>query len=869
MSTLPELRPGQIQRDRVRASITKACRFDVALIIASAGYGKSTALEQYLSGLDEPWLCYRVGRADKTLSRFILGLAQDAGAMFQPELAQAIIAAHQDVPGDELPDVLANVCAAHFRKSPCVIAVDDLHYAQNAQSVRFLEALIEKTRDTVRWVIASRSKVNLPLELWLAKGVCDLPIDEKTLAFSEEDLSSAIRSDGLDLSPEQVAAIMSVSRGLPISIVLALRYVKAGHDLADVTAQTRSASYEYLTSQLYAELSEQEQSYLCFGSLLPTLRLDVFEAAGFADASSVLYELYRRSSFLTRRMGTGGSAAPEYVCHDLFREYFADRLKLYSRSEGQLLQKRAADALMSVGLAHAALPLYAASGAFMELKHYLARNGYALIEQGRRDIVRSAVNALPDHDPRWRGTVLALRAELASSREEYPLVAAMFSAAVECTVDEDERNEVLFHFAQHQHLCDPLSAEQTLEHIVGSPGACERLRVHALAYLLATRTWNDPYCDIRDELTDFASRVHVIDSDFDRGDALLLACCAATYCGDPRAQTFGESALEIARARGMLQMMQVVYKTLAHNALYCGDDAGTVLHYVQQEESLAREVADERLQRSSILLRLGLAMRVADVVTIEALLHQYATGKSPSNSGMQSAVLRAQALLLAWKGEFAAAYECLTPALTFVYGAYRPIARALCAVLAAAAERRDDAAEFIREGRAWLDAVKPWNHVLERNTAIARALFGIAAALIGKQRDALRLMRADSSQPGGTLARTLSDFVRALLEGPAVALAQEQPICEQLCRSGYRDLATILQAVLQRYRVDEIAGVSLTPQERLILLELESGLTPKQIAAMQGRQVSTIQGHIRSAVAKFGCSGRAQAIRIARSRGLL
>jgi DNA-binding CsgD family transcriptional regulator len=789
--------------------------------------------------------------------------------MFSSHVAQAILAAHQDVPPDELPDVLANVCAVHFRKSRCVVAIDDLHYAQSAQTVRFLDALIGKTEGGVRWIIATRSKANLPLELWIAKGLCDLPVDENTLAFLDDDLAAALATTEVGLSSDDVATILSVTKGLPISVALALRYAKAGHDLADVTAHARSASYEYLTSQLYAELTEREQLYLCFGALLPSLRPDVFEAAGFEDASNVLYDLYRRSSFLTRRSGAGGSGTPEYVCHELFREYFADRLRLLGRLEQQALQKRAADALIMAELTTAALPLYAACGAFSELAECLAQHGYTLIEQGRRDVVRSAVNALPDGDARWRGTVLALRAELSSLREEWPVVAGMFTAAVASAASERERLATLFRFGQHQHLFDPHAAERTLESIVASADASERLRVHALAYLLATRTWNDPYCDISGPLSDFEARVHVIESDFDRADALLFACCAATFCGDPRAQSLGQTALEVAARQNMLQVLQAVYRTLAHNALYAGDDPHRVLDYVVQEEALAAQVEDERLRRSSVLLRLGLAMRLGDVATIEDLLLQYERSKTPSNSGVKSAALRARALLHAWRKEFGAAYELLARAVPSVYGNYRPIARALCAVLAAAADRREDAVRLIREGQTWLKSVTPWNDVLQRNTAITRSLFGIAAALVGKQRDALRLLRGDGSPPPGTLARTLSDFVRALLEGPAVTLAEEGHLCEQLRCSGYQDLAMIMSAVLQRYRTDLSDTAKLTAQEKKILEALESGFTPKQIAAMQDRQLSTIQGHIRSAVAKLGCSGRAQAVRIARSRGLL
>lgn len=858
-----------IARERVRSRVVRSAQFPLTVIVAPAGYGKSTAVEEYLSGLDGPRIFYRVDESDEVLGRFILGLARDSGPAFPPQVALAVLHAHENQPGDRSTEELASVCAVHFRRHGGVVAIDNFHHAQNQETVRFLQALIEQTKDRVRWIVASRSRAWLPLGAWIATGLCDIPIDESLLAFTDEDLGNAAREGKIALSYAETSAIVSATSGLPISVGLALRYAEAGYDIAQITAQTRLASYEYLTSHMYSKLGSDEQEYLCFGALLPTIRVDVFEEAGFADASAVLNDLYQHSSFLSRRLGSAGTVATEYVCHDLFRDYLRDRLAARGSKHAQSVQRRAAEALNSLGMPAAALPLYVAAGAFTELGQCLAKHGYPLIDAGYRDIVESAINALPADDVRWKSVSLQLRAELAASTEDYKVVEGLFTAAIDCAATGEDRIKATFRFAQHQHLHDPLRAEQTLETIVSSGDCPSSLRAHAFSYLLATRSWNDPYYDLREPLREFEGMLGLIESDLERVDALLFACCAATFCGDHRAERLGQAALEIARSRNMVSALLPLYGTLARDALYRGEDPAVVLRYVSLHEAVALQIEGEPGRRASILLKLGLAMRMADAAGIEDLLRTYEAFKASPTSGQRSVILRAHALLRAWRGEFDPAYDLLTRAWPGVYGTYRPVARALCAVFAAGAGRRDDVRALLLEGRAWLSGVKPWNDVLLRNTDVARQLYAIAAAMSGKHRDALQLVRFDAS-PTGTFAGALSSVVRAIIEGPAIALAEERALHEQLCALGYPDVAAILQIALQRYRSEDSAGaVTLTAQEAAVLEALASGLAPKQIAEMMDRQVSTIQGHIRGVVSKLGCSGREQAIRIARSRGLL
>ncbi|MGA8839058.1 MAG: LuxR C-terminal-related transcriptional regulator [Candidatus Aquilonibacter sp.] len=857
-----------IHRERVSSRFARASEFPLTVVVAPAGCGKSTALEQYLAGVDEPSAIYRVRPGDSTLAQFILGLAQAVGSVFPLELAEAIVKAHANQPVDAAIERMAQVCAMHLRAQGGVLVLDDLHYAQSSEIAQFIHEVVLETKDSLRWILATRSRESLPVGSWLARDLCDLPIDEEALLFTREDVTALARARDMTLSEAHTSAITSATCGLPISVALALRYADSGYDVTELAIQTRLASYEYLTSQMYSEFDEGERRYLCFGALLPTLRIDVFEAAGFADAAKVLNDLYQRSSFLAPRFDAETLTPVEYVCHDLFRDYFRHQLRAQGREEERDLQKRAADALVALGMTTAAIPLYMSSESWNELAANLVNYDYILIDEERRAIIESAIGALRANDTGLHSEILRLRAELALHSKGYNVAEGLFRSAIDCARDGKQRVETLFRFAQHQHLYDTLGAERTLEEVLTSDKCPEDIRALAFAYLLATRTWNDPYYDAREVFAAFERSVNAIESDVQRLDALLFACCAATYCGDPRAERWGQGAIELARAKNMPAVLQAFYGALGHDALYRSYDTAMVMHYAEQQEMAARQIALERGYRACILLKLGLAMRAADVTQVGSLLQTFEAYKSPSSNSARSATTRAEALLHAWGGEFAEAYDLLISVWPNTFGIYRPIIRALCAVFAAAAGRRKELRTLLHEGTAWLRETRPWNEAQLRNSEIARQLYGFAAAVAGRHRDALQLLR-ESTAFREPCVQALSDVVRAVIGGSAVILAEEDLAFEQLRNLGYGDVALSIRAALKQYQTKDAADGTLTAQQREVLEALAVGLSPKQIAEMMDRRLSTVQGHIRGAVTRLGCSGREQAIRIARSRGLL
>ncbi len=90
--------------------------------------------------------------------------------------------------------------------------------------------------------------------------------------------------------------------------------------------------------------------------------------------------------------------------------------------------------------------------------------------------------------------------------------------------------------------------------------------------------------------------------------------------------------------------------------------------------------------------------------------------------------------------------------------------------------------------------------------------------------------------------------------------------------AGYGDVSRLLAAVERALVTREGSAAEpseLTESELGVLRDLADGAIPKEIADRTGRSVNTIRVHIANAIAKLGCHGKAEAVQLARRRGLI
>jgi LuxR family maltose regulon positive regulatory protein len=203
-----------IARPRVVDRLQTAGRQPIVLIAAPAGYGKSVALRQYLATLSVPHIRFDCGSEHATLLGFLRGLCE-AIASQAPHAAATLAGAYDRSRASTTPSAdLALWMESHLRGFAGVVAIDDLHVAEADRTVaEFVAALIERCKNAIGWVIATRSTAGLPIGTWLAYGETDLAIDERDLRFTLDEARLAARGFRLAIRTEELGELLELTDG--------------------------------------------------------------------------------------------------------------------------------------------------------------------------------------------------------------------------------------------------------------------------------------------------------------------------------------------------------------------------------------------------------------------------------------------------------------------------------------------------------------------------------------------------------------------------------------------------------------------------------------------------------------------------------
>ncbi len=229
-------------------------------------------------------------------------------------------------------------------------------------------------------------------------------------------------------------------------------------------------------------------------------------------------------------------------------------------------------------------------------------------------------------------------------------------------------------------------------------------------------------------------------------------------------------------------------------------------------------------------------------------------------------------MLAAWSGRFDEAYRllALSPDRS-TYNFDRVYNAALIALYALGAGNREAALAACAKAGELLDA-GGFEYLHGRRAAeIARGLCAIVEALAGRTTNAQRLLGPRALCEGAAV-----EAIRAAAFAVIRAMKQRTLIDEVtealggIHAAGYGGIALLLERVAERAAGDPVQAENpLTRAEIEVLEQLAEGSSPKEIAQATGRSVYTIQSHIQNVIKKLGCSGRTEALSVARRKHLI
>jgi ATP/maltotriose-dependent transcriptional regulator MalT len=855
-----------VLRRRVVDRIASAAAQRIVLIVAPAGYGKSVALRQYLDTLGStPHVRYDVRGENDTLLGFVRGFA-DALLQIAPAARKTVSGAYERSRSSSTPGVdLAMWMHAHIKTFTGVIAIDDLHVAENDPEVsKFLVSLIERTKGRSNWIIASRSSLDLPVGSWLAYGQMDLNIDEQDLRFTIEEAREAAKASRVGVRDEELGEILAMTEGWPTALSFALRTSTRSVDLRNIAATTREMVYRYLAEQVYRSLDDEERELLHFIGFLPEIDLDVLQAAGYTKAKALVEALRDRVSFIyPERPGT-------YRCHDLFRDFLRHQLELEGTGVTEETARRAGAALEAAGNTASALTVYAQARSEADVLRLLESSGFDLIDRGHADAVQAALEVVPQDLRATHAVVLGMRALGEAHAGRYERAESLLSRALARTQDAPLRAKLAIRLAlitinlgnDVTALLEPLNLDELPLDLRG-----EIVGLLAVAYANADRHQEAKAAlasaeSIADELDDAGERAKILQR---MGAAAMRLTAPAA-----RVRDYLTRAVTLASESGTFSLVARCFGVLANLALFYEDDLTRSAWYAQQATGAATKAGDRLALQTGLLQLMTIESTRGNAERIAALERQFVE-TAASDPIRMAHVAHSRALLAAWDGRFAEAHRLLGTSLdriTFEWD--RAYLTAVCALMLVCDGERErglarcaEALEIAQHDTPFLYA----QHVMQ----MSRMLCAATEALAGRVTKALRIVQGQSA--GVPVIEAAREAVLAICRAVKHPALRDDVVerAQTLSSMGYGGIAKLFQAAADRGIARDTAALTLTltKAELAILQALAEGRGPKDIALETGRSVYTVQVHIKNLIKKLGCSGRNEALVVARKRGLL
>jgi LuxR family maltose regulon positive regulatory protein len=394
-ATPPRMPRGAIERERLRTFWDEAHECTALLVVASAGFGKTTLLQQWRrrwleTGAAVAWLSAD-DRDDPT--RFTLALLHALrAASALPALDALDAKPPANMPGAEaLTAALAEIA---FRGVQTVLVIDDAERLPEATVRGILQYLLLNAPANLHVAIGSRTRLPLHTAELVSKGnYAKLGTDDLRLRL-EESLAIVERRLGDQLGVDERAQLHDVTEGWAIGLQLAIATIEHEPDLSAAIrslSARRGTLQDYFVESLLTRLPPRLAGFLTRISILDDINGELCEAiTGCEDARAQLDRLIGDTPIMM--VGENGDWLR---LHPLARDFLLGRFEQLPIVEQAELHRRASHWYAQHERFHQAARHALASGDEPMAQQYAAKALWSLGTGGQIEEAREWIERLP------------------------------------------------------------------------------------------------------------------------------------------------------------------------------------------------------------------------------------------------------------------------------------------------------------------------------------------------------------------------------------------------------------------------------------------------------------------------------------------
>jgi len=286
---LPFIRPGLVSRPRLQEQIAQGLRGPLTIIIAPAGYGKTTltAPSVVSVGIPVAWLSLdKNDNQEGSFLNYLVAAIQEADNTIGNEAAQ-LLAARQPVPPESVLTSLIN--ELDITGMELILVLDDYQFINSQAVHEEVSFLLDHLPHTLHLLIAARSDPLLPLARLRARGQM-AELRAADLRFTETEAAQFLNDVmGLHLDAESVAMFEKRTEGWIAGLqmaALSMQNRKDVHSFIEGFSGTNRYILDYLLEEVLARQSPEIQRFLLYTSVLERLTAPLCNAVMLSDEES-------------------------------------------------------------------------------------------------------------------------------------------------------------------------------------------------------------------------------------------------------------------------------------------------------------------------------------------------------------------------------------------------------------------------------------------------------------------------------------------------------------------------------------------------------------------------------------------------------
>lgn len=372
-----------VRRPRVAALIEQALHTGRCWLAAPGGYGKTTAVVDYLDASGRPFIWLRVDDGDEDIAQFFHYLALS----LEPAQGESLPVFTQEYA--ERPLEFARRFLRLFLallKPSTVLVLDDLHSVSLPLFQQVLAVLFRELPETLSCICLSRTLPDKELDDFLHYDRLRL-VDQSALEFSDAEARSLVEKRGA------ASVDIGAARGWAVGLILLASH-QQGAGSASVGDGRHDRLFDALGRHFFLSLPETDRDILLKLNILPEIRSDLANAmVGGNQGEQLLERLLRRQLLITR----SGASRDLFQMHDLLRDFLDRQLAQNLPAEEQArLRERAARILRDAGDVDAAIPLALLAGSWQLAQDLMLERAETVLAQGRRSTFLEWCAHLPE-----------------------------------------------------------------------------------------------------------------------------------------------------------------------------------------------------------------------------------------------------------------------------------------------------------------------------------------------------------------------------------------------------------------------------------------------------------------------------------------